>query len=208
VTKLAAALVALVGSAALGHTARAQTVELSGCNPTSALRTTAIIDGDLYAMVRSQQGRYLFGWSGPPVRSYTDAVRLVRALGVTGSEQQLIRLVTDPKTIAGGEYADLGSIASFSVRCPGTYRLTAVVRTARFLPATRIWLRQERQRVLRSFCMSPQWLPSRARITVTFSSPLAATAPSYTVDRNADGKVDRNGTFRSGGAGFPASPRC
>jgi hypothetical protein len=208
VTKLAAALVALVGSVALAHTPRADAVQLSGCNPTSVARTTALIDGDLYAMVQSQRGGYLFGWSGPPVRSYDDAVRLVRLLGVTGSERKLISLVTDPGTIGGGEFADLGSIASFSVRCPGTYRLTAVVRIARFLPATRIWLRQERQRVLRSFCMSPQWLPSRARITVTFSSPLAATLPSYAIDRNADGKVDRSGHFRSGGAGFPASPRC
>jgi hypothetical protein len=208
VTKLAAALVALVGSAALAYTPRAHAVQLSACSPTSAVRTTAFIDGDLYAMVHSQRGGYLFGWSGPPVRSYDDAVRLVRALGVTGSERKLISLVTHPRTIAGGEYADLGSIASFSVRCPGTYRLTAVVRTARLLPATRIWLRQERHRVLRSFCMSPQWLPSRARITVTFSSPLAATAPSFVIDRNADGKADRSGHFRSGGAGFPASPRC
>jgi hypothetical protein len=201
-------LVALAVSAAFAHAPNAHAVIHAGCDPTSVARTTAIIDGDLYAMVRSRRGRYLFGWSGPPVRSYDDAVRLVRALGVTGTERQLISLVTDPKTIVGGDYADLGSISSFSVRCPGAYRLTVVVRTARFLPATRIWLRQERQRVLRSFCMSPQWLPSRARITVTFSAPLAATVPSYAIDRNADGKVDRVGSFRSGGAGFPASPRC
>jgi hypothetical protein len=208
VTKLAAALVALVGSAAPAHIASAQAAGPSGCNPTSETRTTAIIDGDLYAMVRSRPGGFLFGWSGPAVESYDAAIRLVRELGVTGTERQLVRLVTDPRAIVGGEYADLGSIASFSVRCPGTYRLTAVVRTARFVPATRIWLRQERRHVLRSFCMSPQWLPSRARITVTFSAPLAATAPSYAVDRNADGRIDRSGRFRSGGAGFPASPRC
>jgi hypothetical protein len=56
--------------------------------------------------------------------------------------------------------------------------------------------------------MSPQWLPSRARITGRFSAPLKATAPSYAIDRNADGRVDRIGSFRSGGAGFPTSPRC
>src|SRR5881397_2390936 len=48
----------------------------------------------------------------------------------------------------------------------------------------------------------------RARITVTFSAPLAATAPSYAIDRNADGRIDRIGSFRSVGAGFPKSPRC
>jgi hypothetical protein len=178
------------------------------CDPANSEATTVIIDGDLYGMVRAQNGRYLFGWSGPPVLSFDEALRLIKALGVKGTREQLFSLILGPG-IFGGDYSEGGSIGYFDVHCPGVYRATVVVRRERFLPATRIWLQQQEGiRVRRSFCMAPRWLPGGARLSVTFASPLQAKAPVFTIDRNADGTVDGRGSFHRGGARFPDRESC
>src|SRR5206468_9127328 len=121
-------------------------------------------------MIRSQDGRYLFGWSGRPLLSLEEAVRLIRALGVKGTNRQLLAIALRPE-IVGGDYWDGGAIGYFEVRCPGPYRAAVVVRGGRFLPATRIWLHQERARVTRSLCMAGPWLWRTGRGSRSPSAP-------------------------------------
>ena len=63
-------------------------------------------------------------------------------------------------------------------------------------------------KVTRAFCMPEQWVRAGARVSVRFPVPLAAKAPVFTVDWNADGKPDSVGPFRPGGKRFPTSDRC
>src|SRR5262245_56697768 len=73
----------------------------SGCTPDALRRQTVlVIDGDLWGMVRSSKGGYVFGWSGPPVLGYAEAVRLMRLLGLRGTAEQLLSL----PEIAGADY--------------------------------------------------------------------------------------------------------
>jgi hypothetical protein len=195
----AATLAGMTGPAVAGHAATA------ACRPNPTETATLIVDGDLYAGVRSQDGRYIFGWSGPPVLSFPAAFRLVRQLGVKASVQQLL----SGKEVAGATYADGGSIAYFSFSCPGRYDVKAVVRIA---GPTRFWL-QERRLVGvvpgRTFCMTAQDLPKGALLTASFDRPLGARPPTFAVDVDADGTVDRRGSFRHGGAAFPrVGARC
>ena len=171
--------------------------------------TTLVADGNLYVVVRSTRRRYLFGWSGRPVLSYPDALRLVRALGFTGTDAQLLRRLEGSK-IPGASYANAGSISNFMLGCQGTYTATAVVRSDRgAITATRFWLQQGGLlRVTRAFCMPEQWVPVGARVSVTFHVPLAAAAPIFRIDWDGNGKVDSIGPFRRGGARFPTSDRC
>jgi hypothetical protein len=171
--------------------------------------TTLIIDGNLYAVVRAAQRRYLFGASGRPVLSMPEALRLVRRLGFTGTDAQLFRRL-EREGIPGAGYADAGSISNFTFGCQGTYTATAVVRTDRgAITATRFWLQQGGTlHVTRAFCMPEQWVPVGARVSVTFRVPLAAAAPVFAIDWDANGKVDSVGPFRAGGTRFPARDRC
>src|SRR5262245_65570639 len=76
-----------VGAAGAGRAAA------SACAPaTRPQSTTVIIDGDLYGMVRSSSGRYVFGWSGPPVLGFGEAVALRRMLGLRGTAEELLTL--------------------------------------------------------------------------------------------------------------------
>jgi hypothetical protein len=177
----------------------------SACRPNET--ATVIIDGELYGMVRASGPRYVFGWSGKPVLTIDDALRLLRKLGLRGTDRQLFGLLSGGRKIPGASYGEGGSIAYFFLRCRGRYTATVVVRGGRYLPATRIWLHEERR--LRAFCMDEQWLPNDARLSVTFTAPLASTAPTFAIDRNADGRIDRRGKFRRGGGSFPSPPvRC
>jgi hypothetical protein len=158
------------------------------------------LDGVLFGDV--QQGRrYLFGWSGSPVLSFQQKLRLLRLLGLKGSTQHLLAL----PSIRGGEFADQGSYSTLSVRCAGVYRASFVARSDGL---ARFWLQQARNAVQRSFCMPALSLPRGAQVSTEFPVPLAAAAPRYSVDRNADGIIDRTGTFKRGGARFPVSTRC
>jgi hypothetical protein len=170
------------------------------CDPSSTERTDVLIDGDLYAYVE-QGGRYDFGWSDVPVLSFPEAVGLIRELGLRGTAQQLLSV----PELRGSDFSDEGSYSVFSVRCPGAYSARFVTREAGF---ARFWLQQSRFDVERSYCMPALLLPKGAWVTTRFTSPLGRTPPSYTVDRNRDGVVDRRGTFRSGGKNFPVSTRC
>lgn len=159
-----------------------------------------ILDGVLFGDVQ-QRRRYLFGWSGPPVLDIPQNLRLLRLLGLKGSAQQLLSL----PSIRGGEFADQGSYSTLFVRCAGVYRASFV---ARSYGAARFWLQQARTKVQRSFCMPALLFPRGARVSTEFSVPLGAAAPRYNVDRNADGIIDRTGSFKRGGAQFPVSTRC
>jgi hypothetical protein len=172
----------------------------SSCDPNATRRTIVILDGVLFGDV--QQGRrYLFGWSDQPVLDFPQQLRLMRLLGLKGTTKQLLSL----PSIRGGDFADAGSYSDLSVRCAGRYRASFVARSDGF---ARFWLQQARFEVERSFCMPAQLLPRGARVSTEFSVPLGAAAPRYSIDRNADGIIDRTGSFRRGGARFPISTRC
>lgn len=179
-----------------------------GCVHGAGGPTTLIADGNLYVAVRSAQRRYLFGWSDRPVLSFPEALRLLRALGFTGTDAQLLRRLTG-SGIPAAIFADAGSIGNFTLGCRGTYTATALVRSDRgSITATRFWLHQGGLHVTRGFCMPEQWVPAGARVSVTFHVPLASAAPVFTIDWNHDGKPDSIGPFRRGGTRFPTSDRC
>ena len=152
-------------------------------------------------MTFSKAGAIFFGWSGSPVLDFQQKLRLLRLLGLKGSTQQLLAL----PSIRGGEFADQGSYSTLSVRCAGVYHASFVARSGGF---ARFWLQEARNAVQRSFCMPGLSLPRGARLSTEFSVPFGAAAPRYSLDRNADGIIDRTGTFKRGGAGFPVSTRC
>ena len=192
------ALVAAVAMATHGST----------CGRT-AHPTRLVIDGYLYAVVRAPGQHYLFGSSGPPVETFPETLRLVRALGFTGTDSKLFEYLDKRNGIPGGRYEDDGSISNFDLTCGATYTATAVVRAkGGYIVGTRFWLQQGTTRVTRAFCMPEQWVPAGARVSVRFHVPLAASAPVFTIDWNGDGKVDSVGPFRAGGARFPVSDRC
>ncbi len=191
---LVAALLAAVGVGAARSTPSAT------CDPGASRRTIVVLDGVLFGDVR-QGGRYLFGWSDQPVLDFPQKLRLMRLLGLRGSTQQLLSL----PSIRGGDFADQGSYSDLSVRCPGLYRASFVARTGGL---ARFWLQEARSAVQRGFCMPAQLLPRGARVSTEFSVPLGAAAPRYRIDRNADGIIDRTGTFKRGGIRFPISTRC
>jgi hypothetical protein len=169
---------------------------------------TLIADGNLYVVVRSTQQRYIFGWSDKPVLSIPQALRLVRALGFKGTDAQLFRRLNGD-AIPGANYSDAGSIGDFTFACRGTYTATALVRSDHgSITATRFWLQAGASRAARAFCMPEQWAPAGAWVSVRFHVPLEAAPPVFTIDWNADGKIDSAGPFRPGGAQFPTSDRC
>jgi hypothetical protein len=194
------AVAALAAAAvAAGQSEAWRSSRLAPCRPNANERAVLIVDGDLYAYVRSTDGRYIFGWSGPPVLDFPEAFRLVRQLGVKTSSQQLL----NAKEVAGSTYADDGSIAYFSFSCSGRYEAKAVVRIA---GPTRFWLQEQRGSSVRrggAFCMDAQDLPKGALLVASFTRPLAAEPPTFAVDLNRDGRIDRRGRFRHGGARFP-----
>jgi hypothetical protein len=170
------------------------------CDPNATRRTIVVLDGVLFGDV--QQGRrFLFGWSDRPVLDFPQQLRLMRLLGLKGSTQQLLAL----PSIRGGDFADAGSYSNLSVRCAGLYHASFVTRS---YGLARFWLQQARTEVQRSFCMPAQLLPRGARVSTEFSVPLGAAAPRYRIDRNADGIIDRTGSFKRGGTRFPVSTRC
>lgn len=179
------------------------------CRPNQT--TTVIIDGELYGMVRAAGPRYVFGWSGKPVLTFDEALRLLRNLGLRGTDRQLFGLVSGAHKIPGATYGVGGSIAYFFLRCRGRYTATVVVRGGRYLPATRIWLHEERRRVLPAFCMDEEagvfrLRPCAAEVAysglgaggegrrVAVSSPPASRTVRSTGGANQDG---------SGGALWP-----
>ena len=171
--------------------------------------TRLVIDDYLYTVVRAPGQHYLFGSSGPPVETVPDALRLVRALGFTGTDAKLFDYLEKRNGIPGGRYEDAGSISNFDLTCGATYNATAVVRRrGGSIVATRFWLQQGTAHVTRAFCMPEQWVPAGARVSVRFHVPLASSAPVFTIDWNGDGKIDSLGPFRAGGARFPVSDRC
>jgi len=171
--------------------------------------TRLVIDGYLYAVVRAPGQHFLFGSSGPPVETVPDALRLVRALGFTGTDAKLFDYLEKRNGIPGGRYEDAGSISNFDLTCGATYTATAVVRSrGGSIVATRFWLQQGTTHVTRAFCMPEQWVPAGARVSVRFHVPLPSSAPVFTIDWNGDGKIDSLGPFRAGGARFPVSDRC
>ena len=191
---------ALAGPALLaGHGVAVPHYRLAPCRPDSNERTTLIIDGDLYAYVRSTDRRYIFGWSGPPVLSFPEAFHLIRLLGVKAAPQQIFTA----KHVIGGMYTDGGSIAFFDFSCSGRYDAKAVVRVA---GPTRFWLQESRGANTvsgRAFCMTAQNLPKGALLITSFTRPLAAAPPTFGIDLDRDGRIDRRGRFAHGGARFP-----
>jgi len=170
------------------------------CDPGSTRRTIVILDGVLFGDVQAGR-RYLLGWSDSQVLGFQQKLDLMRLLGLQGSTQQLLTLLS----IRGGEFADEGSYSDLSVRCAGVYQASFVTRSYGF---ARFWLQQARTEVQHSFCMAAQLLPRGARVSTEFSVPLGTAAPSYRIDRNADGIIDRTGSFKRGGTRFPESTRC
>jgi hypothetical protein len=187
----------------------AAAVGTTACVHTGSGSTTLIADGNLYVDVRSPRGRYLFGWSDQPVLSFPEALRLIRALGFTGTDAQLLRRL-EGSGIPGASYADAGSIGNFTLGCRGRYTATALVRSDHgAITATRFWLQQGGTlRVTRAFCMPEQWVPAGARVSVTFQVPLAAAAPVFAIDWDGNGKIDSIGPFHAGGTRFPVDDRC
>jgi hypothetical protein len=51
--------------------------------------------------------------------------------------------------------------------------------------------------------MPVQNLPKGALLIASFTRPLSATPPTFTVDLDRDGTIDRRGRFVRGGARFP-----
>jgi hypothetical protein len=200
------ALVALGTAALVGVTAgHASGRGASTCTRIHGEPTRLVLDGYLYAVVRAPGRRFLFGSSGPPVETIPEALHLIRALGFTGTDSELLDTLMKRSTIPGAQYGD----GEFYFGCRGVYTVTAVVRQkGRFTTATRFWLQQGVTRVTRAFCMSGQWVPAGARVSVTFRTPLASSAPVFAIDLDGNGKVDRVGPFRPGGARFPISDRC
>jgi hypothetical protein len=202
--------VALAAGLALTLGGLQRAARSADAGPTCARRageqTTLIIDGGLYALVRSstKPAGYLGGWSGTAVTTLQPALRVARAFGL--SPQRLAHV----PPVRGGTYGQGGGIGYFDFRCRGTYRVIALVRKA---GPTRFWLQEQhglQQTVLRAFCMRPLTLRRGALLAATFRMPLPAAAPRYSVDRDGDGKTDASGRFRPGGARFPRhSPaRC
>jgi hypothetical protein len=170
--------------------------------------TTLSIDGNQYTVVRGEHDRQAFGWSGPPVSSFPEALGLARKLGFRGTNAELVRRFSR-SAIPGVDFADGGGSSDFFFACRGSYRATALVRSDRgSITGTRFWLRQGQAPVTRAFCMPEQWVPPGALVTVSFRVPLARTPPVFEIDWNGDGKVDSVGPFRRGGAGFPSTERC
>jgi hypothetical protein len=201
-TLLAAVNVEVVASPpALAASPRlARSTASATCDPGATLRTIVILDGVLYGDV--QQGRrFLFGWSDQPVLDFPQSLRLMRLLGLKGSTRQLLAL----PSIRGADFADQGSYSNLTVRCVGSYHASFVTRS---FGLARFWLQEARTTVERSFCMPAQLLPRGARVSTEFSVPLGAAAPRYRIDRNADGIIDRTGSFKRGGTRFPESTRC
>ncbi len=192
---LVASLPALAASPRLARSTASAT-----CDPGSTQRTIVILDGDLFGDVQVGR-RYLLGWSDSPVLDFPQQLRLMRLLGLKGSTKQLLSL----PSIRGGEFADEGSYSDLSIRCAGVYQASFVTRTDGF---ARFWLQQARTEVQQSFCMPAQLLPRGARVITEFSVPFGAAAPRYRIDRNADGIIDRTGSFKRGGTRFPESTRC
>ena len=205
---VAAGVVALAFAASLSA-APAAAIGTGCTRPPGRGLTTLAADGNLYVVVRSARRRYVFGWSDKPVLSIPQALRLVRALGFKGTDSQLFRRLSGD-AIPGANYSDSGSVGDFTFACRGTYTATALVRSDHgAITATRFWLQQPGpSHVIRAFCMPEQWVPAGAWVSVRFHVPLGAAAPVFTIDWNADGKVDSVGPFRSGGARFPVSDRC
>jgi len=172
--------------------------------------TTLTIDGNFYAVVRGEHGRFAVGYSGPPVVGFQQSFRLMRKLGFGGTDAELLHQLV-AKQLPGSDFADGSGSSDFFLSCPGTYTATALVRpeTGGGITGSRFWLRQGlRPHVTRAFCMPAQWLPVGARLEVTFQVPLTAKAPVFSVDWNADGKPDSLGPFDPGGARFPLVDRC
>jgi hypothetical protein len=178
----------------------ARSAGLVACDPGATQRTIVILDGVLFGDVR-QGRRFLFGWSDRPVLDFPEKLRLIRLLGLKGSAQQLLAL----PSIRGGAFADEGSYSTLSVRCAGVYHASFVTRS---FGLVRLWLQQASTTVRRGYCMPAQLLPRGARVSTEFSVPLGAAAPRYRIDRDADGIIDRTGTFKRGGTLFPVSTRC
>jgi hypothetical protein len=195
----------VVALAAAERSARPADSAASCARPAGA-QTTLIIDGDLYALIRSDRrpNGYLGGWSGTPATSISPLLRLVRAFGLDGTPQQLLRL----RKLQGGRYGQGGSIAYFDLQCRGSYRVIAL---ARGKGPVRFWLQEQRgtrQTVTRAFCMRPQALRKGALLMAKFSAPLTTAAPTFSVDRDGNGTNDLEGRFRSGGGSFPkVTPR-
>ncbi len=200
------ALVALLVAAVAVPSAPGSTD--AGCEHGQAPRVTLSIDGNLYAVVRGEHDRTLFGASGPPVLSFPQAFRLIRKLGFEGTNAQLLRRLSNGG-LPGVAFADGGGSSGFYFTCSGSYRTTAVVRLeGRSITGTRFWLRQGSQGDARAFCMPAQWVPAGALVSVSFRVPLGRAAPVFTIDWDGNGTVDSVGPFQAGGAGFRASQRC
>lgn len=155
--------------------------------------------------MRAPGRHYLFGSSGLLVETVPEALRLVRALGFTGTDARLFDLLDKQARVPGAQYSD----GEFDFGCRGTYTATALVRQkGGYIVATRFWLQQGETRVTGAFCMPEQWVPAGARVSVTFRVPLGTSAPVFRIDWDGNGKVDSVGPFRAGGARFPVSDRC
>jgi hypothetical protein len=178
----------------------------ASCARSGGEQTTLIVDGDLYALIRSdaRPHAYLGGWSGTPATTISPLLRLTRAFGLRGTPQELLRL----RRLPGGRYGQGGSIAYFDLTCRGGYTVIALVRGAGL---ARFWLQEQqgtRQTVTRAFCMRAQTLRKGALLAARFRAPLTSAAPTFSVDRDGNGTHELEGLFRPGGSSFPkVTPR-
>lgn len=180
-----------------------------GCEHGRVRPTTLSIEGNLYAVVRGEHHRYVFGGSGPSVSSVGEALGLVRKLRFRGTDAQLASLLSR-SAIPGVDYAGGSGSSDFVFMCRGSYRATALVRRdGNAITGTRFWLRQGNpQAVTRAFCMPDQWVPARALVSISFQVPPARTPPVFEIDWDGDGTIDSIGPFGPGGAAFPSTERC
>jgi len=201
-----AALLAVLAAAVATSAVRARAD--AACALGSAQLTTLSIEGNLYAIVGAADEQYAFGWSGPPVLSFPEALTLIRHLGFKGTDAQLFRRFSRSQ-IPGVDFADGGGSSAFTFTCRGSYRATALVRSdRRAITGTRFWVRQGDRHVARAFCVPEQWVPAGALVSVSFRIPLARTPPVSEIDFEGNGKIDSVGPFRTGGANFPQTERC
>jgi hypothetical protein len=194
-----AALTATIGAFAAGH-------EPYPCDPTKSpgpysqeppppATTTFVMDGDLYAVVRSTRGGLIAGWSGPPVLTFDGAFRWLRALGVPQAE------MFSGREPVGATFGDGGSRSDFFFECNAGYTARAVVRRGRY-PVQFGVVDELGAKVTRAFHTPPLRLPLNALVELRFSHPLARQAPTLRVDRNADHRWERRIVLEGGAGGL------
>jgi hypothetical protein len=163
--------------------------------PAPPADTDFVMDGDLYAVVRSSRGGLIAGWSGPPVLTFDGAFRWLRALGVPKTD------LLSGREPVGATFGDSGSRSDFFFQCNATYTARAVVRRGRYRVQLGV-VEEAGARVLRAFHTPPLRLPLGAVVELRFIHPLAGRAPILLVDRTGDHRWEQQIVLQPGAGGL------